>query len=137
MEGAKVRSSESFGRWRLAAGASEVGSRKSEKPKKSVKEAAPLVVKPINETNKENSIDREQKKEIQKQQKLFQQLEEKIAALNKSKAENEAALADPATYSDKEKFLKVESTYKKINDELLILNKQYEQVFEKIVKLES
>ena len=57
--------------------------------------------------------------------------------MNKSKADNEAALADPATYSDKEKFLKVESAYKKINDELLALNKQYEQVFEKIVKLES
>ena len=116
---------------------SGVGVRKLEKPKKTEKQTPPLIVKPINETNKENSIDREQKKELQRQQKLFQQLEEKIAALNKSKADNEAALADPATYSDKEKFLKVESAYKKINDELLALNKQYEQVFEKIVKLES
>jgi ATP-binding cassette, subfamily F, member 3 len=138
-----VRSSESFGRRRLAAGdagvqsPSAVGSRNSEKPRKSEKENAVPNVKPLKQANKENSIDKEQKKEIQKQQKLFQQLEEKIAVLNKSKADNEAALADPATYSDKEKFLKVESAYKKINDELLALNKQYEQVFEKIVKLES
>jgi ATP-binding cassette subfamily F protein 3 len=116
---------------------SAVRSRKSENPRKSEKDNAVPNVKPLNQANKENSIDKEQKKEIQKQQKLFQQLEEKIAVLNKSKADNEAALADPATYSDKEKFLKVESAYKKINDELLALNKQYEQVFEKIVKLES
>ena len=96
-----------------------------------------LNVKPLNQTHKENSIDKDQKKEIQKQQKLFQQLEEKIATLNKLKAEHEAALADPATYSEKEKFLNAEAAYKKINEELLVLNKQYEQVFEKIVKLES
>ncbi|HZI53077.1 MAG TPA: ABC-F family ATP-binding cassette domain-containing protein, partial [Chitinophagaceae bacterium] len=111
--------------------------RKPEKPKKSEKENAVLNVKPLNQTHKENSIDKDQKKEIQKQQKLFQQLEEKIATLNKLKAEHEAALADPATYSEKEKFLNAEAAYKKINEELLVLNKQYEQVFEKIVKLES
>src|SRR5688572_27251944 len=114
-----------------------VGNRKSEKPKKSEKETAVLNVKPLLQSHKENSIDKEQKKEIQKQQKLFQQLEEKIAALNKLKAEHEAALSDPTTYSEKEKFLKAEAAYKKINEELLVLNKQYEQVFEKIVKLES
>src|SRR5687767_6431844 len=109
-----------------------VGNRKSEKPKKSEKETAVLNVKPLLQPHKENSIDKEQKKEIQKQQKLFQQLEEKIAALNKLKAEHEAALSDPTTYSEKEKFLKAEAAYKKINEELLVLNKQYEQVFEKI-----
>src|SRR5688500_5505334 len=111
--------------------------RKPEKPIKSEKENAVLNVKPLNQTHKENSIDKDQKKEIQKQQKLFQQLEEKIATLNKLKAEHEAALADPATYSEKEKFLNAEAAYKKINEELLVLNKQYEQVFEMIVKLES
>src|SRR5688572_388773 len=110
---------------------------KSEKPKKTGKETTVLNVKPLHQPHKENSIDKEQKKEIQKQQKLFQQLEEKIAALNKLKAEHEAALSDTATYSEKEKFLKAEAAYKKINEELLVLNKQYEQVFEKIVKLES
>jgi ATP-binding cassette subfamily F protein 3 len=45
------------------------------------------------------------KKELQKQQRIFQQLEEKIADLNEKKQGLEAALANPATYSDKHKFL--------------------------------
>jgi ATP-binding cassette subfamily F protein 3 len=77
------------------------------------------------------------KKELQKQQKLFQQLEEKIAALNKQKNELEASLADPAIYSDKAKFLHAESGYKTAEDELKQLNLQYEIVFEKIMKLEA
>src|SRR5689334_7763700 len=40
------------------------------------------------------------KKELQKQQKIFQQLEEKIADLNGKKQQLETALSDPATYSD-------------------------------------
>jgi ATP-binding cassette subfamily F protein 3 len=77
------------------------------------------------------------KKELQKQQKIFQQLEEKIADLNKKKQHLEAALADPATYSDKNKFLQTETDYKKVCDELAILNSEYEKVFEKIMVLEN
>ncbi|MBL7744036.1 MAG: ATP-binding cassette domain-containing protein [Chitinophagaceae bacterium] len=82
-------------------------------------------------------INKEAKKELQKQQRAFQQLEEKIAALNKQKAELEASLADPATYSDKTKFLQAETAYKKAADELTRLNNEYEKVFEKIMELES
>ncbi len=82
-------------------------------------------------------INKEHKKELQKQQKIFQQLEEKIALLTKQKAELEAALTDPATYSDKQKFLQAESAYNKSSSELDQLNKQYEQVFEKIMELEA
>ena len=77
------------------------------------------------------------KKELQKQQKIFQQLEEKIADLNKKKQHLEAALADPATYSDKNKFLQTETEYKKVCDELAIQNSEYEKVFEKIMELED
>ena len=49
----------------------------------------------------------------------------------------EAALTDPDTYSDKQKFLQAEGAYNKAAAELAQLNKQYEQVFEKIVELES
>lgn len=80
---------------------------------------------------------KEQKKELQKQQKLFQQVEEKIALLIKQKTELEAALADPATYSDKQKFLQTESSYNNITAQLERLNTQYEQVFEKIIELEA
>jgi ATP-binding cassette subfamily F protein 3 len=77
------------------------------------------------------------KKELQKQQRIFQQLEEKIADLNNKKQHLETALADPSTYSDKNKFLETETGYKKVCDELAIQNSEYEKVFEKIMDLEN
>lgn len=82
-------------------------------------------------------INKEVKKELQKQQRVFQQLEENIGQLNKQKAELEALLTAPETYADKDKFLKTETDYKKVSDELQRLNKQYEEVFEKIMELEA
>jgi ATP-binding cassette subfamily F protein 3 len=82
-------------------------------------------------------INKEAKKELQKQQRLFQELEQKIATLNRQKAALEASLGDPATYSDKNKFVTAESDYKKASEELEKANRQYEQVFEKIVELEK
>ncbi len=82
-------------------------------------------------------INKEAKKELQKQQRIFQQLEEKIAQLNKEKARLEAALADPATYTDKIKFKEAEDAYKKADTELSKMNGEYEQVFEKIMELEK
>jgi ATP-binding cassette subfamily F protein 3 len=82
-------------------------------------------------------INKEAKKELQKVQKQFQQLEEKMAALNKRRTELEAALADPSTYSDKQKFLETEMAYNQTGTELTGLNTEYENIFEKLMKLES
>ncbi len=82
-------------------------------------------------------INKEHKKELQKQQRIFQQLEEKVALLTKQKNELEASLTDPSTYSDKKKFIQAETAYKKAAADLKQLNKEYEQVFEKIVALEE
>ena len=82
-------------------------------------------------------INKEQKKELQKQQRIFQQLEEQIAALNKKKVELEASLIDPAVYSYKSKFLQAEAAFKKAGAEINNLNAEYEKVFEKIMELES
>lgn len=90
--------------------------------------AAPAAPQPIN---------KELKKELQKQQRIFQQLEEKIAQLNKQKTELEAMMASPEVYADKSKFLQAETDYKKASTELSQLNVQYEQVFEKIMELEN
>jgi ATP-binding cassette, subfamily F, member 3 len=97
-----------------------------------IKKAAPPVQKPAN-----TAIDKEAKKELQRVQKQFQQLEEKIATLNKQKNELEASLSDPAIYSDKTKFLQAETAYKKAGDELAQLNTEYEKVFEKIMEMEG
>ncbi len=82
-------------------------------------------------------INKEAKKELQKQQRIFQQLEEQIAKLTAKKTELEASLIDPAIYSDKNKFLQAEAEYKKADNELTQLNQQYEKVFELIVSLEE
>ncbi|MEO5945596.1 MAG: ABC-F family ATP-binding cassette domain-containing protein [Chitinophagaceae bacterium] len=83
------------------------------------------------------AIDKEAKKELQKVQKQFQQLEEKIATLNQEKSELEASLTDPAIYSDKSKFLEAENAYKKAGKELDQFNTEYEKIFEKIMMLEK
>jgi len=118
---------------------SEVRSRESksnESNKPNTKEATkPQTSNPKPQTTA--PINKEHKKELQKQQRIFQQLEEKVALLTKQKNELEAALTDPGTYSDKQKFLQAETAYNKAAAELEQLNKQYEQVFEKIVELES
>jgi ATP-binding cassette subfamily F protein 3 len=85
----------------------------------------------------DTAASKELKKELQKQQKLFQQLEEKITRLNEQKQQLEAALADSATYSDKNRFLETETEYKKISEDLEKLNVEYERVFEKIIELEK
>jgi ATP-binding cassette subfamily F protein 3 len=82
-------------------------------------------------------INKEAKKELQRQQRLFQELEAKIATLTQQKNRLEASLTDPATYSDKNKFRVAEADYKKASDELGKANAQYEQIFDKIVALEK
>ena len=82
-------------------------------------------------------ISKESKKELQKQQKLFQQYEERIAQLKEEKKKLEAALSSPDIYSDKNKYTQTEIEYKKVESELLKLNGEYEQVFDKIVELEN
>ena len=82
-------------------------------------------------------INKEQKKELQKLQRIFQQLEADIAKLKDKQAQLESALAAPETYGDKQKFLATESEYKRVSAEIATQNAEYEKVFEKIVALEG
>ena len=119
---------------------SKTQGRESKKINESNKSNIKEVPKPQTSNNKpqtSNPINKEHKKELQKQQRIFQQLEEKVVLLTKQKSALEAALTDPATYSDKQKFLQAEIAYNKAAAELEQLNKQYEQVFEKIMELEA
>ena len=114
----------------------ESGSKNQESKKSNLKEAPKPQTSNI-KPQTSSPINKEHKKELQKQQRIFQELEEKVALLTKQKNELEAALTDPDTYSDKQKFLQAEAAYNKAAADLAQLNKQYEQVFEKIVELES
>ena len=87
--------------------------------------------------NQQPGIDKELKKELQKQKNRFQQLEEKIAQLNKNKITLEAALALPEVYNNKNKFVNAEADYKNNSIELEKLNAEYEVVFEKVMELEE
>jgi len=82
-------------------------------------------------------IDKDLKKEHQKIQKQFQQLEEKIALLNQQKTKLETALASHDIYSDKNKFVQTETDYKTVSLNLQKANTEYETVFEKLMELEN
>jgi ATP-binding cassette subfamily F protein 3 len=93
---------------------------------------APQVVKQVN-----TSEQRELQKEHQKQQKAFQKLEEQINKMKEEKAKLEEQLADPAFYSDKDKFQKLDEMYKQHSAKLDVLNKEYDKAFELIMELEE
>jgi ATP-binding cassette subfamily F protein 3 len=77
------------------------------------------------------------KKELQKQQKLFQQLEKKVAELTEQKEALEIKLTQPETYANGEEFKKTEASYKEAVSKLLAASKEYEIVFEKIIELDE
>ena len=98
-------------------------------PQKNIKEEI--------KTEQRTSIDKELKKELQKQKNIFQQLEEKIARLNKMKLQLEAELALPEVYADKTKFMTAENACKTNMADLQKANADYETVFEKVMELEE
>ncbi len=77
------------------------------------------------------------KKEILKQQKTFQKLEEDINKLKQDATTLEAKLADPVVYGNKDDFKKVDDQYKLTTTRLSQLNKDYDKVFEQIMELEE
>ena len=100
---------------------------------KPVEQESPKILKaPTAEANK-NTI----KKELQKQQRVFQQLEKQLAELNQKKDELEVKLGLPETYANGEEFKKTEALYKNVNQQLEQVNKEYELVFEKIISLDE
>ncbi len=107
-----------------------------------VKQTAPKPIekkeeKPAPKPNVNNDQLNALRKELQKQQKLFQKLEEDINKLKQDTAELEAKLADPAFYSNKTEFLKVDEQYRKHGERLVQLNKEYDKSFELIIELEE
>jgi ATP-binding cassette subfamily F protein 3 len=106
---------------------------RKEKKKEEPKPAAPVV--PV--APPKTAINKEAQKELQKQQKLFQQLEKQLADLNVQKAGLEAKLAAPDIYANPEEFKKTEASYKSITQQINTTTKQYEEVFEKIMELEG
>lgn len=82
-------------------------------------------------------LDRDQKKELQRLQRQFQKAEEEVNKKNKRKAELEAELGKPENYADHNKFVALESEYKKIMQDLAEATANYETLFEKIMEMDD
>jgi ATP-binding cassette, subfamily F, member 3 len=115
--------------------ASAVSEKKAEIKKVIEEKSAVQQQAPVADTKQ--VINKEAKKELQKQQRILQQLEEKINATTIEKDKMEAQLSDPSTYSDKDKFKQTETSYQKLSKDLKELNAEYEAAFEKVMELES
>ena len=87
--------------------------------------------------NNHTSPNKDFQKELQKTQKLFQQIEDKIAKLSKEKIVLESNLASPEIYLEKQKFINAENKYKENSNQLQKANEEYEKLFEKIMELEE
>lgn len=118
--------------WKERMAAKNTAGKKEEKP-----QPAPAPEKKQPQPQNSSPVNKELKKELQKQQRLFQQMEEKISQLKQEKLTLEADLGLPETYSDKQRYTATESRYNKVVAELDQLNIDYEKAFEKIVELEG
>jgi len=83
------------------------------------------------------SQDSEQQQELRKIKNQFKILEQEIEKLEQSKSELETKLSQSEVYSDKEAFIKTESTYKSLLQQLEKANSAYEAVFELMMAMES
>lgn len=102
---------------------------------KAEEKAAPVVAKVEKPAPKEVSND--DKKELQKLKTRFKNVETEVETLQETKTKLETALANPEIYNDKNKFLETETAYKKATESWEKVNKEYEELFEKIMALEN
>jgi hypothetical protein len=88
-------------------------------------------------SNGKKVINKEAQKVLAKQKKKFEQLEISLNKIKEEKSKMEAALSDPATYADKDKFLKTENEYQRVSSQFEKVNAKYESAFEKMMQMEA
>jgi ATP-binding cassette, subfamily F, member 3 len=103
------------------------GKPKTEKPAAESPKPAAIAV-PVN---------KESKKQLQKQQKLVEQLDENIKRLQIETSRLEQQLSAPEIYADRQKFLVAESEYKKSALSLSVALQTYDSALEKLMELEE
>ena len=109
---------------------------KAEAPPKPVNKPQPVSENKSANTNSEKNIviDKEKQKEQKKLEKKFSELELMIADLQQKKQFSAQELADPSIYSDRLKFAEAEKQYQQISAKLTAAEKEYETVFEAMMK---
>jgi ATP-binding cassette subfamily F protein 3 len=105
------------------------------KAKQAVPAATPVEKKPKEEKKRE-PIDTAKQKEQKKVQKQFADVERLVADLQQKKADGESKLADPAIYSDKNKFQEAEKNYQAVLSKLKTAEAEYEKLFEAMMSFE-
>ena len=95
------------------------------------------VEKEVQEQPKNIPASKGENKELQKLKRNFEKLEADIANLHTKKNSIELELSNPDIYSQQSKFSEVELKYKKVQEDIKFQNKQYEEMFEKIMELEN
>lgn len=116
----------------------KVAKTESPKEKPVAEEVKKEVTVKEEKTNTVNqAIDREKQKELQKQKRRLTNLETELNKCKEEKAKLEADLGDPSNYSDPNKFTTLEAAYKQAQIKWDELNKEYEEVFEKVMEMES
>jgi ATP-binding cassette subfamily F protein 3 len=102
-------------------------------------EAAPaLAVPPLPAAaGKGRPINKEVQKEYQRQQRLFEKIDQQLTDVRQRQAAATAELADPAVYADKHRFLQVEQSYQQLSLQVQQLEKEAETAFEKMMSLEE
>jgi ATP-binding cassette, subfamily F, member 3 len=93
-----------------------------------VQQKAPEITQPIN---------KEAKKQFQKQQKLVEQLDGDIKRLQQESDRLELQLSAPEIYADRQKFLVAESEYKKAALSLNVAKQQYDVALERLIEMED
>jgi ATP-binding cassette subfamily F protein 3 len=92
-------------------------------------------VKEVKDEKKKNEpIDKTKQAEEKKLQKRFADAEGLVANLQEELKKAEALLADPGIYLDKVKFQETEKKYQSISQQLQLAEKDYEQLFDLIMK---
>jgi ATP-binding cassette subfamily F protein 3 len=135
-----VEWNERMARLELENGKSKVENKKKEEVK-TTPEHKPQLPQATTSNNKPQTtgtpINKELQKELQKQQKRLMNLEADITRTTEKKLQLEKDMASPEVYGDRSKFSAIESDYKKAGESLVVLNKEYETLFEKVLELEG
>ncbi|MNS45817.1 putative ABC transporter ATP-binding protein YheS [compost metagenome] len=116
---------------KTAAKAKEALAAEKNAPKAPVVKETPVV------TNNTNQVNRAQQKEVQKQQKAVERLEQQLSEAVKLKAQYESDLGNPDIYADKVLFKQAEDRYSAQMAQCDALQAQYDTAFEKLMELEE
>lgn len=82
-------------------------------------------------------IDKEKQKELQKQQKQFEKVEQTLNDLQTALRQQEAKLAEKETYANPALFKETEMKWEQLKKQVSAMQREYEAVFERLMQLEE